>query len=105
MRNSLKIAVLILCTICLPFTGNAQQTTGKEDRAFWVENLTRIADPVLVNLSNNTLKKNMPYESLGNRRRFSHLEAVAVWSAVSLPGWNWDRTIRRKASSVRNIST
>ena len=55
MRNSLKIAVLILCTICLPFTGNAQQTTGKEDRAFWVENLTRIADPVLVNLSNNTL--------------------------------------------------
>ena len=76
MRNSLKIAVLILCTICLPFTGNAQQTTGKEDRAFWVENLTRIADPVLVNLSNNTLKKNMPYESLGDRRRFSHLEAV-----------------------------
>ena len=67
MRNSLKIAVLILCTICLPFTGNAQQTTGKEDRAFWVENLTRIADPVLVNLSNNTLKKNMPYESLGDR--------------------------------------
>ena len=100
MRNSLKIAVLILCTICLPFTGNAQQTTGKEDRAFWVENLTRIADPVLVNLSNNTLKKNMPYESLGDRHRFSHLE-----SAVSLPGWNWDRTIRRKASSVRNIST
>ena len=78
MRNSLKIAVLILCTICLPFTGNAQQTTGKEDRAFWVENLTRIADPVLVNLSNNTLKKNMPYESLGNRRRFSHLEGPVL---------------------------
>ena len=55
MRNSLKISVLILCTICLPFTGNAQQTTGKEDRAFWVENLTRIADPVLVNQSKNTM--------------------------------------------------
>jgi len=105
MRNSLKIAVLILCTICLPFTGNAQQATGKEDRAFWVENLTRIADPVLVNLSNNTLKKNMPYESLGNRHRFSHLEAVGRRFAVSLLGWNWDRTIRRKVSSVRNIST
>ena len=76
MRKSLKINVLILCTICLSFTGNAQQTTGKDDRAFWVENLTRIADPVLVNLSNNTLKKNMPNESLGDRRRFSHLEAV-----------------------------
>ncbi len=48
MRNSLKIAVLILCTICLPFTGNAQQATGKEDRAFWVENLDAgIADPDL----------------------------------------------------------
>ncbi|MDL2214965.1 DUF2264 domain-containing protein, partial [Dysgonomonas sp. OttesenSCG-928-M03] len=33
-------------------------------------------DPVLLNLSNNTLKKNMPYESLGNRKQFSHLEAV-----------------------------
>ena len=36
MRKSLKINVLILCAICLSFTGNAQQTTGKDDRAFWV---------------------------------------------------------------------
>jgi len=32
---------------------------------------------VLPNLSNNTLRKNMPYESLSDgRRHFSHLEAV-----------------------------
>lgn len=76
MTNSLKIAVLTLCTLCLPFTGKGQQS-GVDDRAFWVENLTRIADPVLLNLSNNTLKKNMPYESLSKERsKFSHLEAV-----------------------------
>lgn len=76
MTNSLKIAVLTLCTLCLPFTGKGQQS-GADDRAFWVGNLTRIADPVLLNLSNNTLKKNMPYESLSKERsKFSHLEAV-----------------------------
>lgn len=53
------------------------QDAGTEDRAYWVSVLTRIADPVLTNLSNNTLKKNMPYESLAkDRTAFSHLEAV-----------------------------
>lgn len=76
MTNLLKIAVLIVCAGCVSFAGKAQQT-GAEDRAFWVETMTRIADPVLVNLSNNTLKKNMPYESLSKERsKFSHLEAV-----------------------------
>lgn len=76
MKNRLKIAVWLLCALCIPYIGKAQQATGEEDRAFWVETLTHIADPVLVNLSNETLKQNMPYESLGNRHRFSHLEAV-----------------------------
>lgn len=49
----------------------------EEDRAYWVEVMTRLADPVLVNLSNHTLKKNMPYESLSQQRSiYSHLEAV-----------------------------
>lgn len=51
--------------------------TGAQDRAVWVETLVRLSEPVLTNLANGTLKQNMPYESLaGNRRRFSHLEAV-----------------------------
>ena len=44
-----------------------------------VQTLTRIADPVLVNLSQGTLKKNMPFESLSDeplRRSVSYLEAV-----------------------------
>jgi len=51
--------------------------TGIEDRQFWINQLTHIAKPVLKNLSEGTLKKNMPYESLDpNRREASYLEAV-----------------------------
>ncbi|WP_455637373.1 DUF2264 domain-containing protein [Parabacteroides sp.] len=76
MTNLFKTTVVLFCCLCFSFSGNAQQT-GAQDRAFWVETLTRIADPVLTNLSNNTLRKNMPYESLAkDRSDFSHLEAV-----------------------------
>lgn len=74
--NSLKIALLTFCGFCFSFVGYAQQS-GADDRAFWVSELTRIADPVLTNLSEHTLKRNMPYESLSkDRSKFSHLEAV-----------------------------
>lgn len=69
---------LIALTLLL-FAGHAlaQQPTGAEDRAFWVETMVKIADPVLTNLSNGTLKKNMPYESLTKERtQVAHLEAV-----------------------------
>ena len=76
MTNLLKTTAILVCCLCIPFAGKAQQN-GTQDRAFWVETLTRIADPVLTNLNNNTLKKNMPYESLSkDRSDFSHLEAV-----------------------------
>lgn len=75
MTNLLKTTAIWVCCLCIPFAGKAQQN-GTQDRAFWVETLTRIADPVLTNLNNNTLKKNMPYESLSkDRSDFSHLEA------------------------------
>ena len=52
--------------------------TGAQDRKVWVDQLVKIANPLLSNLSKNTLKKNMPYESLdrGGRKGFSYLEAV-----------------------------
>lgn len=53
-------------------------SSGIQDRAFWVETLVKIADPVLSNLSQNTLKKNMPFESLSDdplRKQVSYLEA------------------------------
>jgi hypothetical protein len=76
MRTNKIIGLFLLCFL-LAQTSEAQQSNGVKDRAFWVATLTRIADPVLTNLSQNTLKKNMPYESLApDRKKFSHLEAV-----------------------------
>jgi len=52
---------------------------GKCDRKMWVEQMTRIAAPVLENLAAGTLKKNMPFESLSTellRKEVSYLEAV-----------------------------
>lgn len=71
-----KRCVLFLLLSFIVFQSYSQ-STGKEDRKFWVNTLTQIADPVLNNLSNNTLKQKMPFESLGTGRKdFSHLEAV-----------------------------
>lgn len=103
MKNRLKIAVWLLCALCIPYIGKAQQATGEEDRAFWVETLIRIADPVLINLSNGTLKQNTPYESLGNRHRFRIWRQSAVWCVALRLGWNWDRIIRRRDSFGRSI--
>ena len=55
------------------------QHPGADDRKYWVETMTRIAYPVLLNLSEGTLKKNMPFESLSDdslRKEVSYLEAV-----------------------------
>lgn len=60
-----------------------QLTTGAEDRAKWVEWLWKISYPVVHNLAENTLRKNMPVEwSTGEKnperwyREVTHLEAV-----------------------------
>lgn len=76
MTHCIRIFIFFACIAGLSSRAMAQQS-GADDRRIWVETLTRIADPVLTNLSNNTLKKNMPYESLSkDRHEFSHLEAV-----------------------------
>ncbi|MDL2221176.1 DUF2264 domain-containing protein [Parabacteroides sp. OttesenSCG-928-N08] len=73
----LVTATLLAVASCSTAPPAPQPATGAEDRACWVETLTQIADPVLVNLSNNTLKENMPFESLStDRQPFSYLEAV-----------------------------
>ena len=57
----------------------APQPAAENDRAYWVRTMSRIAEPVLVNLAAGTLKRNMPVESLGNiedRRKYTHLEAI-----------------------------
>lgn len=69
--------------------------TMNEDRAYWISSMLRIVDPVLTNLSNNTLIKNMPVESsaddLQKRREVTHLEAfgrtltgIAPWLELGI---------------------
>lgn len=49
---------------------------GHQERAFWVQSLRKIADPVLNNLAENTLRKSMPIEAThSSRTPFAHLEA------------------------------
>lgn len=72
IKHIFKLLLAVVALVYVPFT-KAQQ----DDRTIWIDAMTRIADPVLTNLSQNTLKKNMPYESLSKTRsKFSHLEAV-----------------------------
>lgn len=76
----MKNRIGLLVVLCLLFGGVLQaHPSGKEDRAYWVETLTKMAYPVLFNLSNGTLKANMPFESLSDdplRKEVSYLEAV-----------------------------
>ena len=65
--------LLVLLIVLLPLESRAQ------DRPYWVEEMTRIAGPVLENLAAGTLKTNMPFESLSKdplRREVSYLEAL-----------------------------
>ena len=81
-------------TVVTASARDKKQPTGMEDRQVWVNTLVKIADPVLSNLANNTLRDNMPQESLDTMRvhRFSLLEAVgrtlrgiAPWLELGLP--------------------
>jgi hypothetical protein len=49
---------------------------SRDDRILWVKSLQKIAFPVIDNLKNNKLKKNMPYESINSENeKFSYLQA------------------------------
>lgn len=79
--KQLKIFYPVLIVFFLSTGSYAKQRTGTADRKIWVQTLSRIAEPVLVNLSRNTLRKNMPVEVVEeaknkNREAVTHLEAV-----------------------------
>lgn len=56
----------------------AQKATGAADRELWLKEMTRIARPVVENLSKQQLKEKMPFETAGKsdeRKPVSYLEA------------------------------
>lgn len=76
LKQKWLIALLLLITGAL----SAQTTTGAQDRAYWVKALHKISWPVVDNLSNETLRQNMPLE-VGpqyylDAKKVSYLEAV-----------------------------
>lgn len=74
MRRSV-ITLFFVFPALIINAGNTKNRT--EERQIWVNTLVKIADPVLTNLANGTLRANMPQEGLDKRRLFSsHLEAV-----------------------------
>ena len=62
-----------------PLICTGQAIDGKQERDFFVKTMVKIADPVLLNLSNNQLKENMPIETspnpYGDRDKVTYLEA------------------------------
>lgn len=60
--------------LLLPLAGRAQ--TGADDRAFEVQTLVRVADPVLTSLADGKLKQNLPEPAWAKgRANFAPLEA------------------------------
>jgi len=65
-------------------TGLAQPAapapTPAGDRAFWMEMLRKVAEPVVANLAAGQLREKMPVEALSrnvaDRRKYTHLEAI-----------------------------
>ena len=78
LKKVFAVCAALAMTVVPTSARDKKQPTGTEDRQVWVNTLVKIADPVLSNLANNTLRANMPQESLDQKRvhKYSHLEAV-----------------------------
>ncbi|GLB49267.1 DUF2264 domain-containing protein [Neptunitalea lumnitzerae] len=93
MKNLYTYAFLSILLITCKL--QAQRNQGLEERKVFVENLTKIAEPILKNLANDKLKATMPVEKAANpyggREEVVHLEAVgrtlagiAPWLALGV---------------------
>ena len=100
LRYAFLLCVIFLTTSTVADAQKSKKTktvpviSGAQDRAFWVKSLYKIAYPVIHNLANNTLKKNMATEIAphyyNNVREVGYTEAlgrtfagIAPW--LSLP--------------------
>lgn len=77
MKSIRMIKVLLCIIVCTIFDSQAQPTE-QSARDYWIETMLQIVRPVYQNLSENTLRKNMPVEMYHARQRaeVTHLEAL-----------------------------
>lgn len=81
--NHKTLAIIGLMALALLFSTHEDSSkahasiskVGKKDRAYWVKTMDHIAHPVIWNLSEETLRKNMPRETRGKVHDMSLLEA------------------------------
>lgn len=87
-------------------------TSGEQDRRYWIQAVTRVADPVLGALSKQELKATMPVESphgnADDRRQFTCLEAtgrllagIAPWLESGEPSGDEGRLRQRHIDWAR----
>jgi len=80
--NRREFLVAAGATAVVPRTQQSPTTSPRpstaSDRAYWVEVMRKLADPVLSNLANGTLKARMPVEQAAgaDRKNVTHLEAL-----------------------------
>ncbi len=112
-RQFIERTTSLLSLSALPVSLSQNSLTNKalqDDRAYWLQTLLRVADPVLTAAANNSLKTMMPIESasgqMESRRQVSHLEALgrtlaglAPWLEALVPA---DETAQQK--QVRALS-
>lgn len=86
---------------------NASGFNNSEYREYWVSIASRLATPVLTNLSKGELRKNMPVETmpghLESRQQVTHLEAfgrlmagLAPWMECRQPGNTKEDNLQKK---------
>jgi hypothetical protein len=91
---------------------NNQQRAGspQSDRTIWIGHVRKLADPVLNNLANGTLKTRMPVEQAAgaNRQNVTHLEAIgrllagiAPWIELPADGTDEGKTRAQYADLAR----
>ena len=87
--------------------GAAAQRTASStsDRDSWVAVMRRLADPVLTNLANGTLKARMPVEQApgADRRGVTHLEALGRLMAGIAPWIELPPTTPPRGAAARSM--
>ncbi len=81
-----KIITILIISLAIT-AAKAGNTTGSEDRAYWVKQLTTISAPVIDNLAAGTLRKNMSFEGGDpGRTAVAYLEAGGR-TVLGLSAW------------------
>jgi len=99
-RNFLKTAGVASAWPHATSTQIFQSTVPAPDRQTWIAWLRRVADPVLHNLANGTLRARMPVEQAAgaDRRSVAHLEALGRLAAGIAP---WIDLVGGEGDEVR----